>query len=389
MNILKQIIKEKDKIILKNKADYNYFKNEYNKLETQFIEVCDNENKLFEENKILKNQINLLNIKLDENKVVDKNNFINDDIMYIDPDIFEYEIVYILKNQIYFYEKQINYINEFLYDNNVSNFKDLSKIFSLYNNNNTNINKKYDNIFTNIKNSELKIKSQKNKLNEIFNEYNYIDTKIEKIKDKVQSLSIGSTIFINGIKKIYKGKIEKPIDKIKKMEQEYNEYCQQQISWAKEIIGDKYDDNEIIKLLDIYNKLIKNNNISNSEDSECELDIIVNKYKSVKIQEYEMLSEFGNSFITNNINDKSQIKNFIKNNKYIIYSYDSKDKINRFISTCKRIYRLSQIIEINNIAKSKCQTNIRDITNIEFENLLKLIDNNNKKDSFSNIEKNK
>lgn len=97
------------------------------------------------------------------------------------------------------------------------------------------------------------------------------------------------------------------------MEQEYNEYCQQQISWAKEIIGDKYDDNEIIKLLDIYNKLIKNNNISNSEDSECELYIIVNKYKSVKIQEYEMLSEFGNSFITNNINDKSQIKNFIKN----------------------------------------------------------------------------
>lgn len=33
---------------------------------------------------------------------------------------------------------------------------------------------------------------------------------------------------------------------------------------------------------------------------------------------------------------------------------------------------------LNNIAKSKCQTNIRDITNIEIEDLLKLIENTNK-----------
>lgn len=48
-------------------------------------------------------------------------------------------------------------------------------------------------------------------------------------------------------------------------------------------------------------------------------------------EEYKFLSEIGNSFINNNINDK----------------------INRFISTCKKIYLLSKIIKINNIINGK------------------------------------
>lgn len=148
---------------------------------------------------------------------------------------------------------------------------------------------------------------------------------------------------------------------------------------GRNILGDNYSDDEIIKLLDIYNKLNKDI-IKDSSDSECELDVIINKYKmkSKKIEEYEFLSELGNSFINNNITDKSQIKNFIKNNKEIIYSYDTKDKINRFISTCKRIYLISQYLPIDNIVNSKSQTNIRDMKNIEFDNLLKLLEINNK-----------
>lgn len=162
------------------------------------------------------------------------------------------------------------------------------------------------------------------------------------------------------------------------MEKDFEEYCQHQIKWARDILGAKYSDDKIIKLIDIYNKL-KNDIVKESSDSECELDTIVNKYnmKTKKIEEYKFLVELGNSFINNNINDKSQIKNFIKNNKEIIYSYDSKDKINRFISTCKRLYCLNQKIDICNIVKSKSMTTIRDMSNQDFDSLLTLLENKN------------
>lgn len=361
---------DKDKYYIelqsKNKADYNIIKSDYNNLKVK------NKN-LTEDNRLLKKQIDELK------KIINKDIIINDDLLYIDFDIFN-ESHYELERQNNYYEKQMDILNSFFKNNNINGLQELKTIIntSILNANNYNyIYKKYDNINIILEDVNINFQSQKLKINELLNNYKKLDNRIKHFKNKLKLIPIGTIITFNGVKKIYKGKIEKTIDKIKNMEEEYEEYCQKQISWAKKIIGDNYSDNEIIKLLDIYNKLIKEDK-SNSSDSECDLDVIVNKYKNIKIQEYEMLTEFGNSFINNNINDKSQIKNFIKNNKHIIYSYDSKDKINRFISTCKRLYKLSQIIEINNIIKSKCQTNIRDMNNIEFDNLLKLIENKDK-----------
>lgn len=60
-------------------------------------------------------------------------------------------------------------------------------------------------------------------------------------------------------------------------------------------------------------------------------------------------------------------------------NYGKKDeKINRFINQCKRYYILSQKIKnTDNIIKSKLKTNIRDISNKDFDNLLLLLDNKN------------
>lgn len=213
------------------------------------------------------------------------------------------------------------------------------------------------------------------------NNFKNLNNRIKLIKNNISKLKPGTIIKINGIKKISKEKTENLIDKIKKMEEDFNIYCNSQILWAKSIIGDLYDDKYIIKILDIFNKLVKDNT---SSDSETELLNILNKIKTKKNEEFQSLSELGLYFINNSINNKKQIqKEELIILKETIKSYDlgngNKDeKINKFISTSKRIYYLSQKISINNIVKSKCQTNIRDMTNIEFDILLKLLENNNK-----------
>lgn len=352
-------------------------------LNRKYMKLQSNIKTNYETNKILQDENILLKKQNSELKILlNKDDFINDDLMYIDFDIFN-ESHYELERQINYYENQIDILNIFLKNNNINSFEELkTNIFTsiLKKNDYDYIYRKYDNINTILENVYINFESQNIKMNELLNNYKKLDNRIKNFKNKLKVIPIGTIITINGKQKIFKGKIEKPIDKIKEMEQEFNNYCEEQISWAKSIIGDNYSNDEIIKLLDIYNKLNKNI-IKDSSDSECELDIIINKYnmKSKKIEEYKFLSELGNSFIDNNINDKSQIKNFIKNNKEIIYSYDTKDKINRFISTCKRVHILSHIIPIDNIVKNKCQTNIRDITNIQFDNLIKLLENKNEK----------
>lgn len=208
------------------------------------------------------------------------------------------------------------------------------------------------------KNLETDIKSFSNKIN--------------MIKNKIVKLKPGTTITINGIKKVYKRKNEF-INNIKQMEEEFNEYYNDKILWAKSIIGNKYSNNEIIKLLDIYNKLCKEYISSGSDD---EFSVIGNKLENNKVNEYNILCELGNKFIDKNITDKSQIKDFIKNNKKLLKHYDAnkENKQNRFISTCKRLYLLSQKINVNNIVKSNCITSIRDISNNDFDILLKLLE---------------
>jgi hypothetical protein len=393
MNKLRQIIKEKDNIILKNKTDYNYLKNkhnyiknEYNKLEDKFIEVCDQENELFEENNILKNKIEVLKIQLEESKnLVDKNDFINDELLYMDFDIFEYESEDTLKKKVISYERQLDYIDEFLNNNNVSNFEELTKIVIFYKNNNNKINHDGNiNIESNKETIKPITKSMsKEEINQI-QEQIYNSSK--NIKDKLNKIKEGDIITIKGIKrkaifiddklKLYK--IENIINKIKMVEEEFNNYCQKQISWAKDILGNNYDDKKIIKLLDIYNKLCRSYNSDDSSDDE--LDLIANEMETVEKQRFGIMCKLGNNFINNNVTNKSQISDFVKKNKKILHYYDvgkEDNKVNRFISTCKRLYLLSENINVNNIIKSKCITNIRDMNNIEFDTLLKLIENKN------------
>jgi uncharacterized protein YdcH (DUF465 family) len=320
---------------------------------------------------------NINNIDALKDFIVNKSEFINDDLIFIDYDIFEWESVYSLKNKIEYYKEQIeDYENQLDTLNNIFNKNNINSLSELICKiSKSALNDKYNNINIFLDNLIIKSKEQDNKFESLLEDHIYIDNKIKTIKNNISKLKPGTLITINGVKKIYKNKIEK-VNVFKMIEEEFNEYCNKQINFARNVLGDDYKDNEIIKLLDIYNKLTKINkeNKNNLSDTECELDMIVNEYKDVKLQEYEMLIKFGKSFINNNITDKSQIKNFIKNNKHIIYSYDSKDKINRFISTCKRLYYISQYIEIENIVKSKSMTQIRDINNKDFDNLLKLLD---------------
>jgi hypothetical protein len=218
-------------------------------------------------------------------------------------------------------------------------------------------------------------------MDELNCKYKGLNIKIKTIKNKLNRFPVGTVININGNKKIYKGKIEKTIDKIKKMEEEYNEYIQSQLSWARNILKNDIEDDKLIKILDIFNKLIDNKQ-SSSSDSENEFSDIYKDIKILKINEMKKYINIGNTFINKNINSKKDLSSedllFIKE---IIKTSDIKsgskdDKINRFINTCKRYSIISQKLpNDNNIFQNKCKTSIRDISNKEFDNLLKLLEN--------------
>lgn len=377
--------KEKDLISYKNK--YDNLKYDYNHLENKFIESCNNENVLYLENKMLKNQINMFNN-------INKNIFINDDIMNIDLDIFEYESDYILKKKVISYERQIDYINTFFNYNNVSNLEELTKIVKFYRNNNKNHDHENKDIESDNKTiNPIKKLMSKEEINQIQKQFS---NSLKNIKDKLKRIKEGDVITIKGIErkaifidnKLKFYKIEKVISKIKMVEEEFNSYCKKQISLAKNILGNDYDDIKIIRLLDIYNKIINDN--TSSSDSESNSDNkyynILNKNKNVKLLEFQTYSELGNQFINDNINSR---KDLTKDNlifiKEIIKTSDingtKDDKFNRFINQCKRYYILSQKMKNhNNIIKSKCKTSIRDMNNKDFDDLVKLIDNINKKE---------
>jgi hypothetical protein len=313
--------------------------------------------------------------------IKDKSKFISDEIMYIDIDIFQYECEFELKEQINYYEKQIDTIDNLLKCNNINSFSEFKTIICK-----SNLNYKYDEVLQLLDKLDKNIKHQKFVEDEIMNNFDNLNIKIKNIKNKLSKVKEGDIITFKGIKRkaIYVNgklrlyKIENVINKIKMLDQDFNNYCHNQIKWARSVIGNDYPDDKIIKLLDILNKLVKDNS---SSDSETGLLNILHKIKIKKNEEYQSLSELGLYFINNNINNKNQIsKEELVVFNETIKSYDlgngnKNDKMNRFISTSKRIYKLSQKINIDNIIKSKCQTNIRDMTNTDFDNLLKLLDN--------------
>lgn len=404
-------IKEHNKLI----NEYNNLNDKFKILETKFNEIINENDDIYEKNKVLQKENKLLkkhnerikgeiiskNIKIaelenyindfirfslkyninniDELKsfIIDKTNYINDDIMFIDLDIFEYEPYWLLEKQIEDYEYQLEIVDNIFIENNVKSLQDLKKRLS-------NNFYKYDKIFTILKDADIKSKILKNKENKLINNIINFDNKLKIVKDKISKLAPGTIIEIKGIKKVYKSKIEKR-NIIKMIEKEFNEYCQEQIKWAKDIIGNNYNDSQVIRLLDIYNKLKYNNSSSsdNETDIENEYFNILNINKKAKLLELESYFKLGKNFINKNVNSKKDLSNndllFIKEViKSSDISYGKKDeKINRFINICKRYYILSQKIEnTDTIIKSKSKTYIRDMNNNDFDSLLKLLDKN-------------
>jgi hypothetical protein len=139
-------------------------------------------------------------------------------------------------------------------------------------------------------------------------------------------------------------------------------------------------DNKVLELLSIFDKLHKDYKQSISKDLNDDLINISNECDNVKANEYKVLIKIGEYLEKNDINDKSQIKDFIERNKKFIKNYESKDKYNRFISTSRRIYKIYLYIDIDILINSRCYTKIRDISNNSFDNLLILLENKNKKE---------
>lgn len=358
-------------------ARHKDFIRNYNLLQDNFLKICNKNDDLYEENKLLKNQNETL--KSISKSSSNENVFIIDDLLYINFDIFE-DSHYDLKRQNIYYEKYLSILDNIFVKYNINSLSELATILS--NISNTFYINKYDNIFNILKSANTKLQNQKIKENELTNNLKDFDNKIKIIKNKISKLKPGTIIEIKGVKKIYKRKIEKTIDKIKQMEQEVNEYINSQLSWAKNILKNDINDEKLIKILDIFNKLIDNKYLLPSSDSENEHLKIYNDIKLFEVKKIDQYVKLGNLYINKNINTKKDLseedlifmKEIIKTSDI---KYGSKEeRINRFISTCKRYYILSRkLSDKNSLINSKCKTYIRDMNNKDFDNLLKLLDN--------------
>lgn len=179
------------------------------------------------------------------------------DVLYIDFDIFLYESNYKLEKQVEYYEKQIDIINETLKDNNINSFSEFKTIILK-----SNINYKYDNILYLLDKLDEDINHQKITENKIINDFDDLNIRIKNIRSKLRKIKEGDIILIKGIKrkaiyingKLKLCKIENVFNKIKMLEENVNNFCTEQILWAKSVIGNEYSDDKIIKLLDILNK---------------------------------------------------------------------------------------------------------------------------------------
>lgn len=372
--------KEKSQNIIDHNSCIIQLENLYEKIKQQEKEYIFYKNKYDN----LKNNYNDL-----ENKKLKNINYNNMEFGYELESIFKQENInnIDMKKQIKFYEYQLNCINNIFNKYNVKNEHDLINILNIHN---QNISQK-KNIF------------DINKFNKEWNNtYNCI-------KYKFSILKPGTILIINGKRKMFKqeeyynniknnkiafienkykenklqnvNKIELLYNKINILEKDIDNYYKKQINWARSIIDKKMSDKQIINIIDVYNK-INEKEISN--DSSKNSILKYNTFKDIKIKEIEYYSGLGDSFICNDINTRNDIpKEDISTLKEIIKTSGlgtgkKDEKINRFISTCKRIHKLTQKSTIENIVKSHTKTSIRDMSNDEFDNLLKLLENTNK-----------
>lgn len=298
-------------------VEFKNLSSSYKKLENNIIQTVNDYDDLYERNTFLEEENRRLKNQIDDLKIVNEkinciNNPINDDLLYIDYDIFD-DLYYDLKKNNIYYEKYLGILDNIFVKYNISSLSELDALLS-----NILLNDKYININMVLDDLIIKSKLQNIEMNNLLNNYKY------------------------------------------------------------------FDDN-IVKILDIYSKLVNDNQDDSSDD--INISKKYNKYcnniKQKKIEEFKEYCKLGKDFIEDNINSKKDIsKDDLESIKEIIQNsditYGKKDeKINRFINQCKRYYILSQKIKNHgNIIKSKCKTYIRDINNQDFDNLLKLLDNN-------------
>jgi hypothetical protein len=133
----------------------------------------------------------------------------------------------------------------------------------------------------------------------------------------------------------------------------------------------------------LYNKII--NNIDNTfnvkiDNPKNEIEKFFSINIKSKYDDIDSQSNLGCLFIKENINNKIDLKTYIKNNNnlYLNSLINNENRISRFIAFCKRIYKLNKYISIDTIMYCRFLNDIRDISDDIFLNLIEKVDNYSK-----------
>lgn len=305
------------------------------------------------------NLLNILNCKtleeikktflLQKDDITEFNNFMADNNLSN-----YYEIVDIIQER-----NKYNNIKKILKDNDIEENKFLN-FLEKYKNNSKNINlvKIDKSIITNIEDQSIRLYD-----NPIV-KYDLLDVDYKHFKNKLN------------LYKLYKRKEKFKNDNIIKINKKLPEINVFDLKKNVNELNIKY--NNISKRLDelekdfiefqkvepIFNK-IKNNTeyLDIFEKKDNELNILFSKLKNDKINEYKTMKEIGKKIIEQNIDDV-----YLKE-KLNIYN----DRNDRIILKSKRIYLLSKYIDIETIALSRVSHFIRDSHNNTFNCLLNVL----------------
>lgn len=251
------------------------------------------------------------------------------------------------ENNILHEDEFLQFLENYKNNNLSQNINNIDKINPLNNNDLKHLEKKVKNIGIKYKYSELKFKLIELKKDTL-------KYKIDRRKFKNQ---VNNTLNeINTLKSDIKNMQIFKID----FDEIVNEY--------KNVL--KIEKDEQIKKL--YKKLIENKNVS--QNKENNLIKIINKLENQKVEKLYILADLGSELKKDNIRDESEFLEKTKgaDNMYYIYDLKSKNKISRFMNMCNKLYLLKDKIDLGNILKNNVLTQIRDISNENFEYLLSL-----------------
>lgn len=293
-------------------------------------------------------------------------------------------------------------INNPLYDNDIkTEYIELKKINDINNKKIILLEKKLE-LKSNIEDNDLykKIKELNNNLLEsndkLRNNYNFLKEEINILKNKKSSLKKTNILKRDDENKIYyqnyfkkllnnnlkptlsisdlykKTIVKKAKDKIKNAIRKVN-MC---LNFIKQLEIKK---NYNISIKNLFNKI--KNNISNKinikiNDPKNEIEKLFSININSKYNEIDSRSKLGDLFIKENINNKTELKRFIKinNNMFLNSLINNENKIGRFINFSKRIYKLTKYVNIDTIIYCKFLNDIRDISDEMFLNLIIILD---------------